>query len=80
MTPAQLAGEMPLVPELALPAATTTVAPFARAALMAFCEVIPQVPAPPSDRLMTLAGWVFSGKPPTEPPAAQTMASATSEV
>ena len=45
MTPAQLAGEMPFVPELELPAATTTVAPFARAALMAFCEVMPQVPA-----------------------------------
>jgi hypothetical protein len=80
MTPAQLAGELVVASVFELPAATMTVAPRARAALIAFCDVMPQSPPPPSERLITWAGCVFCGTPLTVPPAAQTMASATSEV
>ena len=79
-TPLQLAGEVLLASRFSLPAATMTTAPFARAALMAFWVVMPQAPPPPRDRLITRAGVAFVGTPATALPAAQVMASATSEL
>jgi hypothetical protein len=63
-----------------LPAATTTTAPFARAAVMARWLVASHVPLPPSDRLSTRARFGLAGTPLTVPPEAQIIASAMSEV
>src|SRR5512147_1349592 len=79
-TPVQLAGVALEAFMFSLPAATITEAPRERAELMAFCVVVSQLPVPPSEMLITLAGLALAGTPDTEPPDTQMMASAMSEV
>ena len=90
MTPSQLAGEPMVEAPIAgaapsLPVATTTTAPAARAALMADCMKLGQVPEPLRLRLMTRAGVMLVGTPSAAQvplsgcaPDAQRMASAIS--
>ena len=79
-TLSQLAGVKLAASPLLLPAATTTVAPRAVAVSTAAWLSGEQLPAPPRLRLITSAGWGLAGTPGTVPPAAQTIASAMSEV
>ena len=80
ITPEQLAGEKFAALALLLPAATTTTVPRPRAPLMAACVVLSQLPPPPSDMLITRAGFGLAGRPLTVPPEAQVMPSAMSLV
>ncbi len=80
ITPLQLAGVKPEALALLFPAATTTTVPLARAVSMAFWVVLPQEPPPPRLILMTCAGLLLAGAPGTEPPEAQMIPSAISEV
>ena len=59
ITPAQFAGYAPETSMSSFPADTTTIAPWPRAAVIAACIVVPQLPRPPRERLMILAGRLF---------------------
>lgn len=75
----QLAGTLLETSTLLLPAATTTLVPRDTALAIALLKVVEQVPMPPSDRLITLAGVGLAGTPDTVPPEAHTIASAISD-
>ena len=79
-TPLQLAGFEFEAFWFSLPAATITEAPRLRAVSIADCVVDPQAPPPPRLRFSTSAGLALAGTPLTDPPAAQMMPSAMSEV
>ncbi len=80
ITPLQFAGVKPEASELLLPAATTTTVPAASAELIAFWLAVSQGPVPPRLRFSTRAGLGLAGTPGTDPPEAQTIASAMSDV
>src|SRR5438094_513392 len=82
ITPGQLAGATVFASAPQLPAATTTMASWARASEMADAYSGRQLFASPvpSETLITLAGVGLGGTPGTLPPAAQRMPSAASVV
>ena len=80
MAPPQLAGEARFALLAALPAATTSGTLILCIRLIAFCITAGQVPeSHASDRLTTLAGFVFRGTPGMGMPADHITPSAMSE-